>query len=302
MTTLLDAQRDVSVGDARRLLTRAFAAASLPSPELDARLLVGHALGLGHAALASVSDRILGEHERACIDALTKRRLAREPVSRIVGAKEFWSLPLRVTPAVLVPRPETETLVEAALAILDAEGRRGVATRIADLGTGSGALLLALLHEAAVATGVGTDLSTAALAVAAENARQLGMSARAHFVASDFGQALSGPFDLIVSNPPYIATSVIRTLAPEVREHDPALALDGGADGLAAYRAIAADAVRLLAPGGHLLVELGAGLAQEVTGLFARPGLAIMGAPRADLAGTPRALHVLRAGGDNHFA
>ena len=293
MTILMDSQRAVSVGEARRLLARTFAAASLASPELDARLLVGHALGLGHASLASAADRALGPRERACIAALTERRLAREPVSRILGSKEFWSLPLRVTPAVLVPRPESETLVEAALEILAAEGRRETAIRIADLGTGSGALLLALLHELAGATATGTDISVAALAVAAENARQLGMTTRAHFVACDFGQALSGPYDLIVSNPPYIATCVIPTLAPEVRDHDPVLALDGGADGLAAYRAIAADAARLLAPGGHLLVELGAGLTQSVAALFARPGLAIAPAPRADLAGTPRALHVL---------
>lgn len=302
MTTLSNSQRAVSIGEARRMLARTLAAASLPSPELDARLLVGHALGLDHAALASVADRVLGPDECARIDALAERRLAREPVSRILGIKEFWSLPFCVTPAVLVPRPETETLVEAALAILAAQGQQGAAIRIADLGTGSGALLLALLHETAAATGVGTDVSTAALAVAAENARQLGMLARAHFVACDFGQALSGPFDLVVSNPPYIATSTIATLAPEVREHDPSLALDGGADGLAAYRAIAADAARLLAPGGHLLIELGAGLAQSVATLFARPGLAIADAPRIDLAGTPRTLHVLRVGPDNHFA
>jgi release factor glutamine methyltransferase len=290
--TSIDSSPGVSVSEARRRLARAFAAASLDSPELDARLLVSHALGLDHAALVAAADRPLDALEQASIAALADRRLKREPVSRILGTKEFWSLPLRVNPAVLVPRPETEALVETALHLLDAEDRRGVAVRIADLGTGSGAVLIALLHELAAASGVGTDRSAAALAVAAANAEHLGMGGRARFVACDFGRALAGAFDLIVSNPPYIASSAIPELAPEVRDHDPALALDGGQDGLAAYRAIAADAERLLAPGGHLLLELGAGLAQSVTALFARPSF-VVSAPRTDLAGTPRVLHVL---------
>src|SRR5262249_34034525 len=161
---------------------------------------------------------------------------AREPVARILGRKEFWSLSFAIAPAVLVPRPETETLVEAALAVIGPEpGRR---LRVADLGTGSGALLLALLHELRTADGVGADVSHAALDLARENAERLGLAGRAAFVACDFGAALAGGFDLVLSNPPYIAQTEWPRLDPEVRNHDPKLALDGGADGLAAHRRI----------------------------------------------------------------
>jgi len=282
----------ISVAKARRELARAFAAMSLDTPDLDARLLVSHVLGLDHAALAAAADRLLSPDERREVAALASRRLAREPVSRIVGTKEFWSLPFRVTPAVLVPRPETETLVETALHLFGDAGRSGRPLRIADLGTGSGALLLALLHEWNGAFGVGTDRSVAALAVAAANAAHLGLASRARFVACDFGSALDGCFDLVVCNPPYVARADIAGLEPEVRDHDPVLALDGGPDGLAAYRAIAADARRLLAPDGDLLLELGAGLADSAAAAFAWHGLTVASVPRNDLAGIPRALHV----------
>jgi release factor glutamine methyltransferase len=281
----------VSVAGARRALASAFRAAGLETPELDARLLVGHALGLDHADLAAQSDRIVGGEEAERIRIFAARRMAREPVARILGCKEFWSLPFVVAPAVLVPRPETETLVEAALTVLDAEpGRR---PRIADLGTGSGALLLALLHEIRGAEGVGTDVSPAALDVARKNAKRLGLAQRATFVVCDFGAALGGGFDLVVSNPPYVAQPEWRRLAPEVRNHDPKLALDGGSDGLAAYRRIAADARRLLAPGAHIILELGAGMADPVTAIFAAQGLAIRAA-RPDLSAVPRALIIQR--------
>jgi release factor glutamine methyltransferase len=291
----------VSIGEARRTLARAFAAASLDAPEVDARVLIGHALGLDHAALLSRAEEPLEPDVRAHVAGLAERRLAGEPVSRIIGRKEFWSLPFLVTPAVLVPRPETETVVETALAVLDAEDRRSAPLRIADLGTGSGALLLALLHELPEASGIGTDRSAAALAVAAENAKLLGLAARARFAACDFGQALAGAFDLVVSNPPYVATGEIAGLAWEVRAHDPPLALDGGPDGLAAYRAIAADAHRLLAPDGHLVLELGAGLERPVSSLISGAGLAPAGPAHPDLLGIARALHVARAGAHHHL-
>jgi release factor glutamine methyltransferase len=287
-----DLEPAVSVAGARRALAETFREAGLDTPELDARLLVGHALGLDHAALTAQSARTIRGEEAERIRTFAARRIGREPVARIVGTKEFWSLPFVITPAVLVPRPETETLVEAALGVVDAKpGRR---LRIADLGTGSGALLLAVLHELEAADGVGTDVSPAALELARENCERLGLARRAAFIACDFGAALGGGFDLVVSNPPYVAEREWPRLAPEVRNYDPKLALDGGVDGLAAYRRIAADARRLMAPEAHLIVELGAGMADPVAAVFAAAGLAIRAA-RADLNGVPRALILRRA-------
>ncbi len=277
-----------TVAEARRALAQKFRAFGLDSHELDARILVGHALGLDHAALAVADTRALGSAERAAIAGLAARRLAREPIARIVGRKEFWSLPLRVDTATLVPRPETETVVEAALAAVDSQGPRAKIRRIADIGTGSGALLLALLTELPNATGIGTDTSLSALAVARDNGRRLGLF-RAQFVACDMAAALGRPFDLIVSNPPYIASGAIAALAPEVRDFDPRQALDGGSDGLDFYRAIAATVPALLGPRGALVVELGAGQAEAVAALFSAMGLA-PSPPRPDLGGVPRAL------------
>jgi release factor glutamine methyltransferase len=273
---------------ARRAWAEKFQAAGLDSPQLDARLLVGHALGLDQAALLAAGTRTLNADEETAIAALANRRLAHEPVARIVGTKEFWSLELRIDEATLVPRPETETVVEAALAAIDLHGLRARALRIADLGTGSGAILLALLSELKTAFGVGSDLNPRALVMARDNARRLGLH-RAAFVACDLVAALRGPFDLIVSNPPYIASDDIATLAPEVRLFDPRLALDGGADGLNFYRAIAAATPALLAPEGAIVVEIGAGQAEPVTALFAAAGLAPSVA-RPDLNNVPRAL------------
>jgi len=277
----------------RRQLAQAFRTAGLDAPELDARVLVGHVLGLDHAALAAAADRSLSGDETAAIDALARRRLGGEPVARIVGWKEFWGLPLRLGPATLVPRPETETVVEAALALIDAQGLRRQRLRIADLGTGSGALVVALLSELPQAFGVATDISVAALKVARDNCRTLGFGGRAGFVTCEFGAALGGGFDLVVANPPYVRSQDIAGLAIEVRAHDPVLALDGGSDGLAAYAALARDAGRLLRPGGHLVVELGAGMAAEVAALFSAAGLIPL-EPRPDLAGIARALPIFR--------
>jgi release factor glutamine methyltransferase len=278
-----------TVAQARRALAAKFRAAGLDTPDLDSRILVGHALGLDHAALAAAGARRLGADEESAVAALANRRLTGEPVARILGYKEFWSLPLRVDAATLVPRPETETVVEAALAAIDVGGgRRSRELRIADLGTGSGALILALLSELPNAFGVGTDTSCRALVTARDNARRLALT-RARFVACDMAAALRGPFDAIVSNPPYIASGDIATLAPDVRDFDPHLALDGGTDGLDFYRAIAAATPTLLAPSGVLVVELGIGQAELVAHLFAAAGLA-PSTPHPDLSGTPRAL------------
>jgi release factor glutamine methyltransferase len=286
---MLETGVTLTVDQARRQLAHQFRGAGLDSPELDARLLVGHVLGLDHAALAAQSGRTLGVAEMEAIAAVATRRLAHEPVARIVGSKEFWGLPLRLNAETLVPRPETETVVEAAL---DALGRgRQRAMRVADLGTGSGALLLALLSELPSAFGVGTDLSLPALDCARHNAAALGLDARASFVACDYAAALKPPFDLVVANPPYVARGDIVTLAPEVGLFDPPRALDGGVDGLDAYRAIASDMQRLLSPQGLLVLELGAGQRDAVIELFAAAGLA-PGPCRHDLSGIARALLV----------
>jgi release factor glutamine methyltransferase len=278
----------LTVTQARRTLADAFLQSGIESSELDARLLAGHALGLDHTALTLAADRTLQGSETRELAALAARRLDREPVARIVGVKEFWGLPLRLNAATLVPRPETETIVEAALAAIDQDGPRNRALRIADLGTGSGALLLALLSELPNASGVGTDISCEALEAARDNAGRLAFVSRAAFAACDFGASLTGTFDLVVSNPPYIASGDIALLAPEVR-HDPRRALDGGADGLACYRTIAGQAPKLLKPGGHLVVELGIGQEPDVAVLFRAAGL-VSSPARPDLAGIPRAL------------
>ncbi len=278
----------LTIARTRRAWAAKFRECGIESADVDARILVGHALGLDHAALAATASRPLNAAEQNAVATLARRRLAREPVARIVGTKEFWSLTLRVGAATLVPRPETETLIEAALDFIDRRGARSRPLRIADLGTGNGAILLALLSELPAACGIGTDVSAAALAVARHNAERLGLSG-ARFVACNMAAALRGPFDLIVSNPPYVASAEIAGLAPEVRDFDPRAALDGGTDGLTFYRALAAAAPALLAPGGALIAELGAGQAQSVATLFAGAGLA-PATPRHDLSGVPRAL------------
>jgi release factor glutamine methyltransferase len=276
----------MTVEQARRALGMAFRSAGLDTPDLDARILVGHALALDHAGIVAAAARPLVENEASQIAAVAARRIAGEPVARIVGTREFWGLPLAVTPAVLVPRPETETVVELTLSLVGEHRTRQL--RIADLGTGSGAILLALLFELPNAVGVGTDVSASALDVARANAERLGLVDRARFLVSNYGTGLAGSFDLVVSNPPYIATPEIATLSRDVREHDPRCALDGGADGLDAYRAIAADARRLIGAG-HLVVEIGAGQQGDVERLFAEKGLAIA-ALRHDLSGIVRAV------------
>jgi release factor glutamine methyltransferase len=281
-------QAGVTVAAATRMMAQAFRNVGIEEATVDARALLGQALNLDRAQLLAHSDRILGASELALIAALAARRLKREPVSRIRGRKEFWSLMLAVTPAVLTPRPETETVVEAALDVIT-PARRPEKLRILDIGTGSGALLLALLAELPNAVGIATDISGEALAVARANAERNGLAARCSFVECNIADGVAGPFDLIVSNPPYVAHADIAALEPEVRDYAPLIALDGGSDGLDKYHAIAGEARRLLAPGGHLIVELGIGQEPLVRALFTEAGLAV-GVARADLAGIPRAL------------
>ncbi|UFZ08473.1 peptide chain release factor N(5)-glutamine methyltransferase [Bradyrhizobium ontarionense] len=284
-----------TIDSARRALAARFAAAALDSPELDARLLVGHALQLDLTGLVTHGSRALSPEEAQHLETLAERRLAGEPVARILGLKEFWGLPLRLSADTLVPRPDTETVVALALDHLAVGGDLKRPLRIADLGTGSGAILLALLSELPRAFGVGTDVSIAALRTAGENARALGLGDRASFVACSYATALSASFDLIVSNPPYIASTEIDSLAIDVRVHDPLRALDGGRDGLDAYRALIPQAASLLRPGGALIVEVGLGQSGDVAMLMTQAGLATdSSAISADLAGIPRAVLALK--------
>ena len=278
-----------SVSEALQLIAQTFRAAGIDDADVDARVLAGHALHLDRARLVSQSDRVLEAREVNAISGLAARRLKREPVSRILGRKEFWSLALAITPDVLVPRPETETVVEGALDFVVRNGLRMEKLRILDIGTGSGALLVALLNELPNATGIGTDISRAALEVAQINVAQFGFESRSSLIACDMAAGVQGQFDLVVSNPPYIARGEIASLAPEVRDYDPMMALDGGDDGLTAYRSISADAKRILAQGGRLFVEMGAGQEPAVRELFTNAGL-VVGIARNDLAGTPRVL------------
>jgi release factor glutamine methyltransferase len=289
----LSAAKDIA--SARRVLAAQFACAGIASAALDARLIVGHALSLDHTALASQAARALTASEREAIAALAARRMHGEPVARILGVKEFWGLPFALSSATLVPRPDTETVVEAALAAIG-PARRHEPLRVADLGTGTGAILLALLHEWPHATGLGTDIDPQAIETARANARTLGLETRACFVLADFSVALNETFDVVVSNPPYIPARDIDALDREVREFDPRRALDGGADGLDAYRAIALRAPGLLRDGGVLIVEIGAGQAADVEAIFTATGSLELAAIRPDLGGVPRALSVRRRG------
>jgi release factor glutamine methyltransferase len=284
----------VTVDALRRALAARFAAAGIDSAELDARLLLGAALKLDLTGLITSGTRRLtaGEAERA--EAFAVRRLNGEPVARILGEKEFWGLPLKISADTLVPRPDTETVVEFALELVRERRLPGGAMRILDIGTGTGAILLALLSEDPAAFGVATDISQGALATARDNAAALGLASRAGFVACCYASALKGPFDLVVSNPPYIRSADIAGLAEEVRGHDPHAALDGGADGLDAYRALIPQAAHLLSHGGALVVEAGHDQAGEIEGLMTAAGLTVPGPPKADLAGIPRAIGGLK--------
>ena len=279
---------DLSVDAARRQLTLAFKDAQLDSPELDARLLVGAATKLDLTGLTLAAQRPLRQDEANVLTALTQRRLQHEPVARILGEKEFWGLRLVLSDDTLVPRADTESVVEAALELVRSAGDPTEPLRIADIGTGSGAILLALLHELPTAKGVGTDISTGALRTAKANAERLGLGSRATFIDGDYCEKLQGSFDLIVSNPPYIARKDIAGLAREVREYDPRRALDGGSDGLVAYRAMSRDIASLLDSGGAFALEVGRGQADDVAELMQLAGLHTIRPHRPDLAGIAR--------------
>lgn len=248
---------------------RRLEAAGIDSPVIDARLLVEAAAAASRAEIISDPHRVLTEDQAAALEAYVARRERREPVSHILGSKGFWKIMLRVTPDVLTPRPDTETILDVVLPAFEEAQRFSVL----DLGVGSGALLLAILAERPGARGLGVDVSEEALAVARENAANLGLASRAALLRSDWTAGLDeASFDLVVSNPPYIASADIADLAPEVRDHEPRLALDGGADGLDAFRVLAPQILRVLKDGGLFAVEIGADQSAAVEKLFTQAG------------------------------
>ncbi len=279
------ASYDALLRDAAVALT----AAGIDNARFEARLLLAHASGVAIEWLVAHGGDPAPSDVAETLRGLTARRIRREPMAYVVGEREFWGLPFKVSPAVLVPRPDSETLIEAALALMPG---RAEPRRIVDLGVGSGCLLLTLLREFPHAQGVGMDTSAAALAVAGENAEALGVAARVRLVEGDWRQPgwterLGGPFDLLVSNPPYIETAAIAGLMPDVARFEPHLALDGGVDGFAAYRTIAAEAARLVARGGQVLIEAGEGQASGISALLSTAGF-VAGPPWKDLGGIDR--------------
>lgn len=277
MTTLAAALRGAAVQ---------LRAAGIASPARDARLLMAAALATSIERVVMDSDRTLDGAAAARFAGLVGRRAARQPLSQILGRREFWSLDFAVTADTLTPRPESEEIVAA---VLSRCADRTRPRRLLDLGCGTACLLLSLLSELPGASGIGVDCSAAALEVARHNAQALGLAGRAGFVRGDWAGALHGAFDVIVSNPPYIASADIAALDPEVRDHEPRQALDGGADGLDAYRRLAPQIARLLAPGGVAALELGAGQADGVAALMRAAGLETV-ERRRDLAGHERCL------------
>jgi release factor glutamine methyltransferase len=267
----------------------ALTAAGIDNARFEARLLLAQASGLTIEQLvAHGSDEVPGNIAETA-RSLTARRVRREPMAYILGEREFWGLPFKVSPAVLVPRPDSETLIEAVLSLMPDRSR---AWRILDLGLGSGCLLLTLLREYPQAHGVGLEASAEALAIAQENADALGVAGRARLILGDWrrsgwAEALGGPFDLVVSNPPYIASAEVPKLMPEVSSFEPRLALDGGAEGFDAYQLIIAASPRLVTAGGFVAVEAGEGQVTEITRLFSAAGLSPQ-APWKDLGGIDR--------------
>ncbi len=257
------------------------AGAGIEAPRKEARRILAHALGIDPGRLAGMEHDAAPAEGVAAYLPMIERRAGRAPLSHILGYRDFWTYRFGVTQDVLDPRPETETLVAAAL--------EAPFARLLDLGTGSGCLAATLLAERPEARGVATDISSAALEVARDNAARLGVADRLTLVRADWAEGLTGRYDLIVSNPPYIPAAEIAGLAPEVRDHEPRGALTDGADGLTAHARIAAAARDLLSPGGRLIVEIGPGQGAPVSELFAAAGLVVTGT-RADLDGRVRAV------------
>jgi release factor glutamine methyltransferase len=266
-------------------------AGGIAQPAIDARLLLEAATGASRTDIIAEPRRPLGPEQAAELEGLVARRLRREPISQILGRKGFWKIMLTVSADVLTPRPETEALVE--LVLSDLSERQSF--RLLDLGVGSGAILLAILADRPAGRGLGVDVSEEALAVARENAANLGLRDRVVLMRGDWTTGLDdAAFDVVVANPPYVRSADIETLAPEVRTYEPRVALDGGADGLAAYRRLAPEILRVLRPGGRFAVEVGAGQGRSVGALFRHAG-AVDLTTAGDLAGRVRVVAGRRA-------
>jgi release factor glutamine methyltransferase len=276
----------MTIGEALARAAKRLGGAGIERAQAEARILLESATGRGRGQIIAFPEHALTPAQGDHFDKLVSRRCSREPVSRILGRREFWSLNFAVSPATLDPRPDSETLVAAVLARIP---DRNAALTLLDLGTGTGCLLLALLSELPQARGVGIDISADARDTAASNAAALGMADRAEFRLGDWARDISAQFDVIVSNPPYIESTSIDGLAPEVAQFDPRGALDGGADGLSAYRALIPQAVERLKPGGLLALEIGAGQGDAVRALAPEVALTDLGGAR-DLAGIERCL------------
>lgn len=277
-----------------RVLDRAeerLARAGIDRARHEARLLLVHVTGLSQARQIADPDHLLEDAAQTQFEGLIVRRENHEPISHLTGEREFWSLPFRVSSAVLDPRPDSETLVEAALKFFP--DPRGVFS-VLDLGTGSGCLLLSILKNRPKAQGIGIDISPEAIRIAVQNADRLDLTDRVRFVCGDWGTALEGSFDLILCNPPYISTAELKTLAPEVVRYEPRTALDGGADGLEAYLNLLPQLFRLLRSDGVALVEIGAGQTTDVTAIAINSGLSVSQV-YCDLAGIQRCLAVAGA-------
>jgi release factor glutamine methyltransferase len=298
-----------TVGSLRRDLALKLAAGwgetSEHTAALDARLLVAYALKIDAGELAARDDQAIGRAEISAANALAERRIRGEPVARIIGEKEFWSLPFGLAPATMVPRPDTEIVVESALDHLRLGGRQGDGLSILDLGTGSGCILLALLSELPRAVGIGVDLAFGAAATARENAIRLGLAGRARFVAGDWTRPIAARFDVIVANPPYVDSGALPTLPREVIGFDPRLSLDGGGDGLVPYRSIVPELPRFLAPSGVAVVEFGPRQGEAIAEMAKAVGLNTD--IRQDLAGRDRCFLLTLSeerrgkGGKNHL-
>ncbi len=273
-----------SLGQAHTAVARLLREARIAAPELDVRLLLCHAAGLTHEAYVAGINDALAPDAAARFGACVARRLAGEPVSRIVGVREFYGRPFRIDASTLDPRPDTETLIEAALDLAGGEAP----LRLLDLGTGSGCILVTLLAELPRAGGVGIDKSPPALELARANAESLGVGVRARFIAGDWLEAVQNTFDLVVANPPYLSAADMAGLSNAVGVHDPKDALYGGTDGLVAYRRIVPRLLKVLRPGGIALFEIGHTQAEAVSGLLAEAGLILEQGPWRDLAGRPR--------------
>jgi release factor glutamine methyltransferase len=265
------AMQTKSLRELVREASRFLAQAGVEGPERDARLLAAAAIGCSPAELIARPDRVVDEAACRCLAELVQRRCAREPVSRILGSREFYGRSFALSPATLDPRPDSETLIETALTLVEAKGWRERPLRILDVGTGSGCLLLTLLGELPHATGVGTDIAQLALDIAAVNARNCDISGaierRCAFLRTNALEGIEGPFDLLVCNPPYIRSGDIAGLEPEVRAFDPPAALDGGPDGLHIIRQVIPALTRVV-PCGFAIFEVGAGQAEAITGML----------------------------------